>query len=305
MSRTVSDSGTDTSNPTSYDSGYSAYSVSGLNNALTNSSSTTYATINLTRGSSAETIIFYNFTLDGIPDGATINSVTCTAKCYISSTSSRYISTRQIQLYSGTTAKGSAYTVRNSTSEFTISAGTWTAQELTNAKIRLYARRNTSNTNTNYYFRFYGATLTVNYTYNYVVYEITATSNVPTIRITPASGEQQEGGNYRLMISGDITGAVVTDNNVDVTSSLTASGSDYIYEITNINADHTVVVAPASTGDKIFLKVNGVWAEADNLYVKSSGSWVNLRSVFKKENGSWVEKDKSAVFDENAILIKE
>lgn len=149
--------------PTSYDSDYSAYSVSGLNQGETDSSSTNYATINLTRGNNAETSIYYNFALN-IPTSATIDSVTCTAKCYISNTQSNRIATREVRLYSGTTAKGSSATVGNSTSEFTVTAGTWTAAELNNAKIRIYAIRGTNSTNTNYYFRFYGATLSVTYT---------------------------------------------------------------------------------------------------------------------------------------------
>lgn len=150
--------------PTSYDSNYSAYSVSGLNQGETDSSSSNYATINLTRGSGATTSIYYNFALN-IPSNATIKSVTCTAKCYISSTQSNRIATREVRLYSGSTAKGSAATVGSSTSAFTVTAGTWTAAELNNAKIRIHAVRGTNSTNTNYYFRFYGATLTVEYEY--------------------------------------------------------------------------------------------------------------------------------------------
>lgn len=149
--------------PTGYDSGYSAYSVSGLANGETDSSSTNYATINLTRGSAATTEIYYTFSLN-IPSGATINSVSCSCKCYISSTSSSYISSRTVQLYSGSSSKGSASTVSNSTTAFDMSCGTWTAAELNNAKLRIYGKRASKNTNTNYYFRFYGATLTVDYT---------------------------------------------------------------------------------------------------------------------------------------------
>ena len=150
--------------PTSYDSGYSAYSVSGLTNAETDSSSTTYATINLTRNTNAVTQIYYNFDFSSIPSGATIDSVTCTAKCYISTTNSGRVATRQVQLFTGTTAKGSAATVSNSTTAFSVTAGSWTRAELQNAKIRVYAVRGTSNVTTNYYFRFYGATMEVTYT---------------------------------------------------------------------------------------------------------------------------------------------
>ena len=150
--------------PTSYDSGYSAYSVTGLNQGETDSSSTNYATINLTRGIGAETSIYYNFSLD-IPSGATINSVTCTVKCYISSTNNNRIATREVRLYSGSTAMGDSHTVSNSTTAFDMECDTWTAAQLNNAKIRIHAVRGTNNTNTNYYFRFYGATITVEYQY--------------------------------------------------------------------------------------------------------------------------------------------
>lgn len=148
---------------TSYDSGYSAYSVSNLNNALAGSDSTTYGQINLTRGSGAVTEIYFNFGLN-IPTGATDISVSCTCKCYNSQNSASRVATRQAQLFSGTTAMGSPYTLTNSTTAFSITAGTWTAAQLNNAKLRLYGVRGSSSTTSNYYFRLYGATMEVTYT---------------------------------------------------------------------------------------------------------------------------------------------
>lgn len=456
MSRPISVTGTASSHPVSYDSGYSAYSVSGLDNALTDSSSTTYATINFTRGNSAETIIFYNFSITGIPSGATINSVTCKAKCYINTTNSSRINTRQIRLYSGSTAMGSAHTVSNSTSEFSITAGTWTAAQLANAKIRLYCKRGTSNTTSNYYYRFYGATLTVEYTWNTTAYTITATSNVSGITIEPSSQELYSGETAEVYMN-SIANAKVTDNGTDVTSqvvqtqrqptytveqrsgvsygfplvdgwytsnnkgiddstalvrvsfslpvacnikftyinyaeatydfgvfskvdtglstdswSSSSSGGDtttdagkeqrrlntssynsssqqtltysnvsagehfidvkyakdaatssnndtlrfkititpqsslptvYLYSMSSLNADHTIIVSAAATGDKIMIKSSGSWVEGTPK-VKVSGTWREVSKVFKKVNGSWVEQsDKSAMFDPNAIYI--
>lgn len=154
---------TASSNLTSYDSGYSAYSVSNLDNALAGSDSTTYGQINLTRGSGAVTEIYFNFSLS-IPTGATNISVSCTCKCYNSQNSASRVATRQAQLFSGTTAMGSPYTLTNSTTAFSITADTWTAAQLNNAKLRLYGVRGSSNTTTNYYFRLYGATIEVTYT---------------------------------------------------------------------------------------------------------------------------------------------
>lgn len=150
--------------PVSYDSGYSAYSVSNLTRAYADSTNTTYAQINLTRGSNAETVIYYNFGSLNIPSGATIKSVTCTCKCSINTTSSSRVSSRKARLYAGSTAMGTAYNVPNSTTAFSISAGTWTAAQLNGGvKLRLYAMRGKSSTTSSYYFRFYGATLTVEY----------------------------------------------------------------------------------------------------------------------------------------------
>ena len=166
MSRIVTVNGSDSKNLVSYDSGYQAYSVSNLANAQAGSGNTSYAQINLTRNANAVTQIYYNFGTLDIPSGATICSVSCTCKCSINQTNSSRITTRQAQLYSGSTAMGTAYTVANSTTAFSITAGTWTASQLASAKLRLYAVRGTSNTTSSYYFRLYGATLTVNYTLN-------------------------------------------------------------------------------------------------------------------------------------------
>lgn len=150
--------------PTSYSSDHSYYSISNVTNGQTIAYSTNYATINLTRGSGAITYFYYLFDTSSIPADATINSVSCECKCYISQTSSSYITTRQVRLFSGTTAKGSASTVAKSTTAFNMSCGTWTRSELNDTRIRVYAVRASQNTTTNYYFRFYGATLTIDYT---------------------------------------------------------------------------------------------------------------------------------------------
>lgn len=259
MSRPITDSGSVSSHPISYDSGYSAYSVSGLENAYTDSNSTTYATVNLTRNSNAETIIFYNFNITGIPSGATIDSVTCKAKCYISSTNSGRIATRQIRLYSGSTAMGSAYTVSNSTNEFTMTAGTWTAEQLTNAKIRLYAKRGTSNTTSNYYFRFYGATLTVNYSINTTAYTITTSSTASGVTIEPASQELLAGESATVYAS-SISGVTITDNNTDVTSQFVQSQLQPTYTVSQVSG--------ASYG---FTLVDG-WYTSNNKGISNSAA---------------------------------
>jgi len=119
---------------------------------------------------------------------------------------------------------GSAYTVSNSTNEFTMTPGTWTAAQLNNAKIRLYALRGSSNTTTNYYYRFYGATLSVEYTVNTTAYEVTASSNVDGVTIQPATQDIIEGESGSVVVS-SITDVVITDNGTDVTSSFITASS--------------------------------------------------------------------------------
>lgn len=221
MSRVINIDDSITAHPTGVADDHAYASISNATNGYTDSSSTTYATINLTTGSGATTYIYFTFDFSNIPVGATINSVSCTAKAYINTTNSSRITTRQIQLYSGTTAKGSASTISNSTSAFTMTAGTWTRDELLNARIRLYGVRGTSNTTSTYYFRFYGATFTVNYSVNGTAYTIGATSHVTGVTVDPATQEVMEGEDATVSIYASmIDGLEITDNGTDITNEL-------------------------------------------------------------------------------------
>lgn len=221
MSRPVSISDTITVHPTGVADDHAYASVSSITNGYAESSNTNYATINLTTGQNATTYIYFTFDFSSIPAGATINSVSCTAKAYINTTNSSRITTRQIQLYSGTTAKGSASTISNSTNAFTMTAGTWTRNELQNARIRLYGVRGTSNTTSGYYFRFYGATFTVNYSVNGTAYTIGATSNVTGTTVDPASQEVMGGESATVAIYTELIDDItVTDNDVDIKDQL-------------------------------------------------------------------------------------
>ena len=153
--------------PVSYDADTTQwYSATGsFDNAYTDADSANYLNIYLTRGSNAVTYMALNFDTSEIPANATIKSVTCEAKAYMSNTQSNRVATRKIQLYSGSTAKGTAYNMISSTTKFKITAGDWTREELDNVKIVINCVRGTNQTSNNYYVRFYGATLTVEYEY--------------------------------------------------------------------------------------------------------------------------------------------
>ena len=157
-------------NPSGYiesGSGSAYYNLSNPSNAYTDETSTTYAQIGLVRGSeSAVTRMYFTFDTSSIPAGATIDSISCKAKVYISNRTSSNVAVHTCQMYSGTTAKGTASNVTGSAaSVYTMSMGTWSRSEVNDVRICLYAERGTANLNTSYYFRFYGATLTITYTY--------------------------------------------------------------------------------------------------------------------------------------------
>ena len=123
MARQISISDTLTTHPSSYDSTNSvvntSYTVSNPNNGNTDADSTTYMQAYLVTGSQAHTYVYYNFDTSDIPTNATIDSISCSAKCYLSNTNTSRISTREFQLCTGTTTKGSATTFTSSTSSAT------------------------------------------------------------------------------------------------------------------------------------------------------------------------------------------
>lgn len=268
---TISKSGSITTYPSSYDTtDYSYASVSNISNAYTAADSTTYAQINLKTGSKATTYIYLLFDLSSIPANATINSVSCSAKISVSSTSTSYIATKEIQMFTGTTAKGSATSVTStSATSYTLTCGTWTRAELQNARLRLYAVRGTSSTSTSRYYRFYGATLTVTYTWYKNTYTVTVTNNT-SISVTPATQTIEEGESATVQAASK-TYASFKDNGTDVTASFVASGSVYKYTLSNLSADHTIVVDYTR---RFLYKVGGTWVAATKVYKKVNDSWV-------------------------------
>ena len=145
------------------------YSFASINNETNpvgkGANNTTYAKITLKTGTSAETWVYWPFDLSAIPSNATIDSVSCSAKADVSIGIGSNITSRTIQLYSGTTGKGSATKLTTSETAHNLDCGTWTRAELQDCRLRTYARRGESTVSTNSYLYFYGADLTVTYTY--------------------------------------------------------------------------------------------------------------------------------------------
>lgn len=208
--------------PTDY-TGNSGYTTSTnasyqISNGYTDSSSTTYARLQLSTGGTG--VIFYTFDTPEIPAGATITGVTATARIRVSSTSR--VTNTSAQLYSGSTAKGSSVTFASTstTNTFNLTPGTWTANELQDIRLRVYAQGSSSGSQTRYVY-FYGATFTINYTIQTTEYSIIATSSLPEVTVSPATQEAYAGETISITIdAASLDDVTVTDNDVDVTNLL-------------------------------------------------------------------------------------
>ena len=225
MSRAIDISDTLTTHPSGYDSGNSSYSsISSsypVTNGYTDATSTSYAYITCRTGSRAESHISYTFNVSEIPEGATIDSVTCSVKTRVSSTN--YLTASTIQLYSDTIAKGSATSAASTsaTARSISDTGSWTYEEIQNIQVRLTGTRGTSNTSRAAYLYFYGATLNITYSIHGTAYTIGATSNVTGTTIEPSTQEVMEGESATVTIySNLIDGLSITDNDNDISNEL-------------------------------------------------------------------------------------
>ena len=50
-------------------------------------------------------------------------------------------------------------------------------------------------------------------------------------------------------------------------------GVYWVYDITNITADHAIVVTASGSGPELYVKLNGSWVRVSKAYKKASGSW--------------------------------
>lgn len=187
---------------TVYLSGYDATdyayaSAEGLENPIgAGVDATTYATINLTTGSNAETYVYYTFDLTEIPQGAEIVSISCRAKGLANIRS--WYGSASVQLYSGATAKGTASSLSTTATTQTLTAGTWTTEELADCRLRVYAKRGTMGTSSDYYIQFYGAELTITYDAPEVV-PIVGNVTVAGAAKTIAGGAVNVGGVWKTV----------------------------------------------------------------------------------------------------------
>ena len=164
-------------NPSGYDERSSWRNVTNLEYAYNSTENTTRAYFGLQTGSTL-TYIYLTFNLSSIPANAIIDSVSCDVKAYIDNQTTARIAEKQVQLFSGTIAKGTVTTIPTSQSSIvSLDTGTWTREELDNLTLRFYAERGYAGTSNNYNIYIYGADLTIEYTSGGVTQTLKIKSN--------------------------------------------------------------------------------------------------------------------------------
>ena len=271
------------------------------------SSSTTYATLTTSTTRSATSYAFWKFDCSSIPSNATIESVSCVAKCYVNNTTR--ITNRSVQLYYGTnTAKGSSVSFNDNESTQTLDCGTWTREELNDINIRVAGTRGTSTRSAS--IRFYGADLTVTYTMpqNYTV----TTTITNGVLVNPSASEVVVGGSdldffFRgnektKFMSMKVNGAAVTVTKVAGQNSSAAAwtpstnyGTYNNYAITNVNGDDSTYFwsNEAQSVGKYILFTFNKFINLTEVTTYSSNSTDYPRSVNKlqvsSDNTNWVD----------------
>jgi len=266
-----------------------SYSPSNGINSSANTSN--YATFSATSTNSG--YAYYLFNVIEVPSIATINSVSCTVRTRTSATNS---GTSSYQLFAGSTQKGTQTTVTStSTTTYNLTSGTsWTAQDINDGiALRIGVRR--ASNNRAYSNRFYGATLTVNYSVDGIEYEINASSETSLATVDPSSQEILQGESGIVKIETDNIGdIVVEDNGVDVTGQLvvkqkTTSGTTSNLALTNtttgVSSTATSFYMSSSNEGYTYINLAGGYsAESPNSSLPTGTSTGNY--VYVKDNGS-------------------
>lgn len=248
-----------------------------ISNGYAGSDSTSIAYIPLTQGSNAETFFYYNFSSlsSVIPSSATINSVSASAKVSVSDSSSKQIQTATVQLCAETTTQGTATNCRSTTvGTYNLTPGTWTTSQLRGIiRLLLYAKRGTSNVTNVFYFYFYGATLTVNYTFDGYNYEVTVDSmpiNIADgILATPTTQSiQQDTDASAINIINPWGHTLILKDNNSIKKTITNTTDSYI--VTNVTSDRHIKLEYAPI---ISVKEQEKWLTSDKIYKKINGNW--------------------------------
>lgn len=269
-------------------------------------------------GAGSELYVYYDFgEVTGIPEEAVIYNVSANVAVSTAYSGEGYDDVT-VQLCIGTTPVGEPArpTIGQNVGDATphvydVNGGTgWTMNDISNAKVLVYGLRNNTNSNndangTRDNLCIHGADLVVTYGdgetfngYTYTLlniqtahtivitenpqYTLTSQSQIQGVTVSPSSTTVYGRDTVTFTIDGDISEAVVLDNNVDVTTQLrTINATSHTYTIASVLSAHTIVVTePGSEPD----------------YIKVGGAFKKILGFYKKINGNWTLIEKS-VFD--------
>lgn len=178
-----------------YPEDYEASGMSSTGNAsacIGKSAETGSSTSNMySSGSGSTGVVEYSFDLSAIPSGASITSVECKVKAHEENSSRSEFT---LQLYAGSTAKGSKTTVSGTSNTiYTLTTGSWTRAELDSLVLH---------TEYGYYGGLVaGATLTVAYEIDGAEYDVKLTGSSSGWSISGSGIYQKSGGAWREVSS--------------------------------------------------------------------------------------------------------
>lgn len=203
-------------------------SVSNASNMYANTDSTTYATVSNSRTSTTSYYIYIRgFNFDAVPSDAIVSDIAIKLKAYHSggntSTIYCYDGTTQVASAGSTTALSTSATVK----EFTNTTIDWDTLKSYGSDfgIRINCRRSSKNTAS--YVYIYGAEIEVTYTVP-IYYNVTI-NNSTSANVSASDTNPLEGTDVEIR-SDTISGIIVKDNGVDVTSQFsqeTETGESY------------------------------------------------------------------------------
>ena len=157
-----------------YDNEYTGFTISNIDNSYSDISGSTYADCSVAGRTTGN--LYLDLGPINLPSGASITSVSCQASLQVSRNGSSSSMTASCQMYSGSNAKGSSYSIVSSATDvsrttYTLTVGSWTASELQNARFYLTMYNGASSTVRHIYV--YGVSFTVTYTVSGVIYTYT------------------------------------------------------------------------------------------------------------------------------------
>lgn len=158
--------------PTIFDSTHSTYDSLDSSHPTSNvigsdETSETFARFYMTKGGVAFTEIYYGFDLSSIPENATINRVSCSAKGRMENSSTLRAGNNTIALTHNQTTviRSESITVfGTSASVHTLTTTDFTREQLNALHFRFFGSRGYIGTNTSYYMDLFGVSVEIEYT---------------------------------------------------------------------------------------------------------------------------------------------